>query len=223
VYDFLNKTEKVNSKKLIKINYGYNFRQYEPANEEKVSEIRNKFNCTLLVVSIARLTAPKRHILMFEAIKNCIDFGLDIKFVCLGSGPLNVELVKWINENNLDKNIFLEGVQLKIFDYLKAADILLHLSATEASNSVVKEAALALKPVIVCAGVGDFSDYVTDKENSFLVNKNNPVAETVEILKTYYNKAGALQKIGEKFNQTVLTQFDIKNVESSYNQLLKQH
>ena len=220
VYTYLNETEKVPSKKLIRINYGYNFEQYEKPDFDNAAAIRNQYNCTLLIISIARLVEAKRHFKMFAIVKQLHDEGVDCKFICLGDGHLFDELQAWIRDNKMEEHIFLLGKKSNVLDYLSAADLLIHLSETEASNSVVKEAGLAKKAAVVCKAVGDFEDYIINSENGFLVNKDNPEQETIEILKTMYNNKNRLIEIGENAKQTITSVFDINNVEAQYAALL---
>ncbi|MBS1512389.1 MAG: glycosyltransferase family 4 protein [Bacteroidetes bacterium] len=220
VYEFMIHKEHVNPVKIRRINYGYNFNQYPKPDPGMVDLIRNKFTCKLLILSIARLAPPKRHYLMFEAVKQLISNGVDVKMVCLGGGPLKNELAEWVEANKLGQNIFFEGVQPNVMDYLAAADLLLHLSETEASNSVVKESGLAKLPVIVCNDVGDFSDYIIDGENGFIVNKENPVTRSVEILLSCKDRKDELKKSGNNLFNTVTTGFDINNVAGLYDEIL---
>jgi L-malate glycosyltransferase len=220
VYRYMIEKERVPAGKLIRINYGYNFQQYENPVVQKVSEIKNNFPCRLLLLSIARLVPAKRHDIMFEAVKQLVNKGMDIKMICLGGGMLEPALSKWILANGLQDRIFLKGIQSNVFDYFVAADLLLHLSESEASNSVVKEAGLVNKPVIVCENVGDFSDYIIDGFNGFLVNKEKPLAKTICLLERIYDHEVSLIQIGNELHTTVVKEFDIKNISLQYNQLI---
>lgn len=221
VYQYLTEKEKVPAKKIQRINYGYNFNLYAKPVQEKVISIRNQHPCQLLLISIARLTPPKRHELMFRAVQELVNEGLDIRMICLGNGQLRESLSVLIKKEGLEQSITLEGNQPNVMDYLSAADLLLHLSETEASNSVVKEAALAGLPAIVCKNVGDFDDYITNEANGFLVDKKDPVVETVSIIRKLYQNMERLKTIGTAAHDTVLKTFSITNVAGKYEDLLK--
>jgi glycosyltransferase involved in cell wall biosynthesis len=220
VYKFMTEVEGVPTKKMLRINYGYNFYQYDKPVQATVNEIREKHDCDFLILSIARLAPPKRHSVMFDAVKTLVAKGLNIKMICLGDGGLKEPLQQWINENGLTGTIYLAGIQSNIFDYLYAADILLHLSETEASNSAVKEAGLAKKTVIVCRNVGDFSDYIIHNQNGFLVNKESPLAETIALIEKYYHDRNALIKMAENLYNTVGNTFDIDKVSLQYDEII---
>jgi glycosyltransferase involved in cell wall biosynthesis len=220
VYNFLHQKEGVPANKMRRINYGYNFDQYEKPIAATVENIRQEFAATLLIVSVARLVEAKRHIKMFSVVQTLVNEGLDCKMICLGAGSLKNELEKWIVENNMTHHIYLMGIKSNVLDYLSAGDLLLHLSETEASNSVVKEAGLVKKAAIVCKGVGDFEDYIEHNVNGFLTDKDHPEKETADILRAMYHNKVQLQQIGANAQQTITTVFDIKNVAASYLNLL---
>jgi L-malate glycosyltransferase len=212
--------EKVDPPRITRINYGYNFGQYEKADPAKVKAIQDEFPCQLRVVSIARLVAAKRHLLMFRCVQEAIKTGIDIRLICIGTGPDEAMLKQWIKDNRLEANISMLGYRSNIFDYLGAADIYMHLSSTEASNSSVKEAGLAACPCLVCKGVGDFEDYIKNEQNGFLVSKEPQTSEVLDILKEASADKTKLQRIGKSLQHTVREQFDIANVTPLYRQLI---
>jgi glycosyltransferase involved in cell wall biosynthesis len=221
VRNFWIEYEKVRKEQVHRVDYGYNFRQYEAPDLAEAERIREKFRASLLVLSMARLVPSKRHKEMFTVIRKLVDEGIDCTFICLGSGSLEKELNSEIERLQLQDRIFLLGRKENVFDYIAAADVFMHLSFTEASNSAVKEVGLCKKPVIVCKEVGDFEDYISHGENGFLVNKNEPVEESFVILKKM--AAGEIDKgpVGEKLFATVTGKFDIDKVAPTYEQLFK--
>jgi L-malate glycosyltransferase len=222
VEEFWIKKEGVSPERITRINYGYNFSQYEHPVPSKAEEIRKEFSTSLLILSIARLVPSKRHELMFATIKRLVEIGVDCKLVCLGTGPLEMELQQRIISLNMQNHIFLLGRRENVFDYIAACDVFLHLSSTEASNSAVKEVGLCKKPVIVCKGVGDFEDYIVDNCNGFLVQKEQPEEEVSHILLSMAKQEISKEEIGEKLFETVTTTFDINNVAIKYEELLNQ-
>jgi glycosyltransferase involved in cell wall biosynthesis len=221
VEQFWMEREKVAKSQIYRINYGYNFNQYEKPDRSKAEKIMIEFPSALRVLSIARLAPTKRHVLMFEIISRLINEGIDCKLLCLGSGPDEKLLERKIIELNMQSHIFLAGRKENIFDYIEAADVFLHLSSSEASNSAVKEVGLLQKPVIVCKGVGDFEDYIVNGENGFLVNKQDPVNEAYTILRSIAENAIDKKKIGEQLRKTVLEKFHIDNIAKEYGRVLE--
>ena len=157
---------------------------------------------------------------MFAAVKSLLEKGLDVKMICLGTGKDEAELQQWVKESALEANILFKGRRQEIFDYLVASDVLFHLSATEASNSVVKETGWVERTAVVCENVGDFSDYIIHGENGFLVNKENPLAESVEVLQLLYHDRALLKSAGKGLHDKVVKEFDINNLSKKYDALI---
>ncbi|WP_018630767.1 glycosyltransferase family 4 protein [Niabella aurantiaca] len=220
VYRFLLNKEGVPADKIQRINYGYDFDLYGIPDIGNVNAIKEQYSCKLLVISIARFVEAKRHREMFEVIHRCIVKGYDIKMICLGDGALRQAMEEEIKLQKLEDKIFLLGRKSNVLDYLTAADVLLHLSDSEASNSVAKEAALCHTPAIVCEDVGDFSDYIVQKRNGFLVDKNEPVAGAAEILYNAGSGAINLNEAGDNAYQSITAHFSINNVQEHYQELI---
>lgn len=221
VFNYLTKFEKITSNKIFRINYGYNFNQYFLTDKNgESSEIRRLFNCELLVISVCRLVAVKRHLLMFDIIEYLHKNNLNVKLICLGEGDLKDQLISNIKNRNLETIIYILGNKNNVFDYLEASDIFLHLSETEASNSAVKEAAICNVPAIVCKNVGDFEDYIVNDQNGYLVDKNTPFNDVVKIIEHLYFLPNKINEIGQNAHQSVRNLFDINNTQHQYENIL---
>jgi glycosyltransferase involved in cell wall biosynthesis len=221
VEKFWIETEKVSPRQIRRINYGYNFNQYEKPEPTVVRSIKEQYPAGLRVLSMARLVPAKRHREMFNIIKDLHKKGLDIKLICLGTGPLEPELRQYVIDQQMSDFIFLTGRKTNIFDYIEASDIFMHLSTSEASNSAVKEVGINRKPVIVCKEVGDFEDYVVTGRNGYITEKINPVPETMAALEQAAADKEKLRALGERLASDVITMFDIQNVAPGYDALLK--
>jgi glycosyltransferase involved in cell wall biosynthesis len=151
--------------------------------------------------------------------KRLRDEGFNIRLIILGRGELEKDLLRQIELVDAGEYIHLLGHVDNVMDYLGAADFLLHPSQLESSCVVVKEAGLTKKPVIVCQDIGDFNDYLVHGVNAFLVSKDAFVAESIEVLKTYYNKPKELASIGTNLHTSIITRFDINNVLTEYDDL----
>ena len=212
--------EGVASTKIHRINLCYNFAHYETERLYNNEAIRQQYQAELVMVCVARLDTLKRHKMAFEVTRQLRDEGLDCKLVCIGDGPYRPQLEQWIANNAMQAKIILKGFVPNVFDYLEAADILLLLSSSEASSHAVKEAGICNKPAIVCNQVGDFGDYIIHNENSYLVKKENPVNETVVLLRHLIENKTELQAAGIKFHETIEKRFGMENVKKQYVQLI---
>ncbi|MCX6319801.1 MAG: glycosyltransferase family 4 protein [Bacteroidetes bacterium] len=214
--------EGVSEKKIFRINYCYNFSQYRKNSLNNAAEIRTKYNSDLLLLMVARLDPLKRHILAFEVVKQLVAQGVHCKLLSIGDGPEREGLEKWIADNEMQNHIFLESFAPNTIDYFEACDLLIHPSYSEASSHVVKEAGMCNKTVVACTQVGDFDDYLSHLNNAFLVSKENPVEETVQLLAQYGSDKVKLAEMGQALHQKVVDTFSIEAVLQTYIKLLNQ-
>ena len=187
--------ENVPEKKIHCINLCYDPSQYKNDSGGKETAIRDLYKADLLILYIARLVPMKRHELAFEVIKKLTVEGYDCKLVCIGEGDHKTSLQEWIAENKLVDKIILAGWVANVFDYIKASDLVMLLSSSEASSHIIKEAAFCNKTALVCRNVGDFEVIIRPGYNGFLVSRDNPVEETVDILKVITKNKSSLDTL----------------------------
>lgn len=207
VYNGIKEFEKVDVSKVEIIPYHYDFSKYGSPNLTHVSELRAKYQSELLIIMVARLIPFKRHLQMLPTFKKLIEEGLNLKVIILDEGPCKDEIAEYISNHKLEQHIFLIGFTTQFLEYMKASDLLIHPSLTEASNNVVKEIGLMEKAVAVCEGVGDFDDYIVDGKNGYLMTKETPEKDAEEIIRKVYGNKKKLTELGYALHQTILTQF----------------
>ena len=208
VYNGMKLHENVKIENVKIIPYTYDFSKYGQANKENVKKLKLLYPEKLILIMCARLIPFKRHNIVFKIVKKLINEGLDIILLVLDEGPEKQNLDNYIKKNYLEKNIIMLGFKKDFLDYMAISEMLIHPSLTEASNSVVKEMALMNKPVAVCKGVGDFSDYIINDENSFLLNAKTLEIEIENIIRNAYKNKYKLKKLGRKLNKVVKLKFD---------------
>lgn len=221
VFDQMTMVEKVDPKKIHLIRYAYDFTDYPKPNEQCVKDLKEKYKAKLLLVCIARLIPEKRHKLLFESMRELVKEGADVKLLVLSDGSLRNELETFVKTNSLSKHIFFLGHQTKVIDHLAAADVVVHVSASEASNNLIKEAGLVSKPVICCHEVGDFDEYLVNEQNSILLDRTDTQTQLTNVLRKIYAGAYPLEKIGAQLKKSVLFLFSLEKVLNHYDQFHK--
>ena len=221
VFDQMTAVEKVDPKKIHLIRYAYDFSKYPEPNSEKVNQLREKYKAKLILVCVARLIPEKRHQLLFESVLELVKEGADIKLLVLSEGYLRDELCSFVENNSLSKHIFFLGHQTNVIDHLAAADLVVHISASEASNNLIKEAGLVSKPVVCCHDVGDFDEYLIHDHNSILLDKTNTRVHLTNVLRKVYQNEYNLDKMGERLKDSVTALFSIGKVLPEYDQFHK--
>ena len=221
VYDILIK-ENVPAYKIHRINLCYDFGEYKNDFTDQIDSIKAELSSPLTMLYVARLDPVKRHKLAFKIVEDLLAQNIECKLFCIGRGSLEDELKHYILENDLGQHIIMKGFVTNVFDYISASDIILLLSDTEASSHMLKESGICSKTLIACAGVGDFDDYIIHGENGYLVNKENPISETIEILKKISTNKQIVAQLGENLKETVYKNFSIEsNFETLYSNLFK--
>ncbi|HTE07375.1 MAG TPA: glycosyltransferase, partial [Flavitalea sp.] len=212
--------EGVKEEKIVRINLCYDFDDYGKASEEAVTQIRDSYKPGFLLLAAARLDPLKRHTLCFDVVKRLAEQGVDVKLLCIGDGPEKENLLQYITANGLEERVKILGFVENIMDYFTACDMLIHLSYSEASSHVAKEAGICRKPIVVCRDVGDFEEYLADRKNAFLVDKEAPVEATVRLIRDFHNDKKMLGHLGDDLHGTVLDKFSIESAKPAYKGIL---
>jgi glycosyltransferase involved in cell wall biosynthesis len=180
-YNHLAEVEKIPTWKLKFLPLAYDFEKYKIKPFKTPKEERD--NQDLSVIFISRLIKDKRIEGFFSVIQYFKNKGIRIKAVIAGEGPFEGELKKQVEEYDISECVFLKGFQKQndLIPLIQDADLLVHLSVSESSNQVLKEAGYCGKTVIACKGVGDFDTYLDDS-NAYLVEKNFTTAELIKVV-----------------------------------------
>jgi glycosyltransferase involved in cell wall biosynthesis len=224
VYDGMKKFERVNMDKVKIIPYLYDFSLYKKPNMDNVAAIKRMYPCKLRIIMVARLIPFKRHMLVLPIFHELIEEGMEIQVLILDEGPEKPKIEQYIFDNKLSDSIHLIGYTTDFIDFMKASDLLIHPSITEASNNVVKEIGLLAKAVAVCRGVGDFDSYLRDGENGYLLPIEQPQETIKNIIRNLYYQPTKIDELGNHLKQTIIKEFsDTSKVKSLYNNLLSQN
>ncbi|NEN23416.1 glycosyltransferase [Cryomorpha ignava] len=219
VFHQLTEVEGVNPSKVRLINYAYRFENYPEPKIESLFAISRDFPCSLRLVTVSRFIPCKRYGLLISVIKALVDKQLDVKLLILGGGPLEPELKAQVKDLELERHVFFIGFTREAITYMAAADVVVHTSDSEASNSVIKEAGILEKLIIACADVGDFDDYIENGENGFLISKENTEQELTELLLKIYDDKSKYNHFGPALKKSVYKHFYVENVIDKYQEV----
>ena len=105
-----------------------------------------KRNDGRIVLNVGRLTNPKGQINLVHSFKFLK--GQNIHLVLIGEGPAEQEILKEIENNNLQDIIHVVGSRNNVMEWMKQSDIYASLSWFEGFPGVLVEAAMSGLPVI---------------------------------------------------------------------------
>ena len=205
------KEEGANESKIRVLPYIYDFSGYKKPDPVAVAAIKGKYPAALRLIMVSRLVKLKQHRLVFPVIKELAELGLDIRLLVLDEGPEEASLKDWIAENKMENHIIMLGFRRDFINFMAASDILVQPSLTDASNSVAKEMALLEKIIMVTEHVGDYSDYVSDGVNGFLIPAVRPEVKIRDIIMAVYDNKEKYHTLGIRLKEDVTRMFGVEN------------
>ena len=186
--------------------------------EQKVSEIKNKYTGKKILFSLGRHVKYKGFIYGLKAMQNVEN----AVWLLAGSGPLTESFKQYIENNNLQEKVVLVGrlPDEELDNYYEACDLYLFPSImkTEAFGIVQIEAMRHKKPIIN-TWLHNGVNYVSvDKETGITVEPENVEQLTSAINELVGNDNLRLQ-YGQNARKRVENLFELEKVKSKYMEL----
>ncbi len=177
------------------------------------------------VGTISELHRNKGLIYAIEAIKNIkkTPAGQNIKFFIIGEGEERTYLEKMISDYNLKNDVFLLGHINNASQFLKAFDIFMLTSTTEALPYVLLEAGLAGLPVIATR-VGGIPEIIDDEKDG-LLSRPKDAREISAMLEYIISSKEKSKRLSNNIKEKIIRSFSIKEcvgkTEELYRELIK--
>jgi glycogen synthase len=126
------------------------------------------------ILAVGRLATEKGFDLLIAAVRFVSEKIPSISLIIIGDGPEKAELLKLIEQNNLQDKVILKGFLPKeqIGDYYRKCLFLVVPSMWEGLGSIIFESAMYKKPV-VATSVGGIPENVIDGVTGLLVEPGN--------------------------------------------------
>lgn len=184
------------------------------------------------ILHVARLTEKKGTKYLIRAFAKVVEQSKQSKLIIIGDGPLKQDLLKLVNDLNLDKKVEFLGSQPNsvVMEWMSKSDIFCLPSVTALSGDseglgmVFLEAASAQLPT-VATNHGGIPEAVVDGETGFLVEERNSLQLADKLLVLLNNRNVRLQmgknaraRITKKFNLSIQS----KKLESLYKSVLSE-
>ncbi len=150
------------------------FTQYMPDLEEYKDDFWS--------VSVGELHPVKQHDVTIRALKNVVEKNPNIRHIIIGDGDEQKKLERLVLDLDLEDNVFFAGHILEVSQYLKAFDLFILSSRSEALAYVIIEACIAGLPIIA-SNVGGIPEILTHEKDGLLVNQGD-----ASTLTKYYNE-----------------------------------
>ena len=209
--------EKVNPKKIVRINNGYDFSRIEElCNAEHYLQLQKTFENQFIILMPCRFIKTKRHELAVELMDRLKTNNANIHLIFIGEGPEKNQISSLIQQKKLEKYISVLNFTTNIGDYYKLSDAVIQTSSSEASNNVLKEALHFDKAVFACKEVGDFDTYLTE---ALLLDKTNPIVDLENKIRKLHENSSYFKEDIQKTKQKMLELFSMEHVGKRYDEI----
>lgn len=203
-------TKGVNPEKLTVIHNGINDKMPD---ESKRMALRKEWavkDNELLLGVASRLDPVKGIVFLIEALGKVQKFNPYIKLVIIGTGTLDQQLRKQVEQLNLKNNVIFTGYRTDINQCLGAIDIFMLPSLSENHSIAILEAMRARK-AIIATDVGGNTESVRDNKEALIVLPNDSACLAEAIKKLITNKA-LRDKLANKARDRFLQEFTVETM-----------
>lgn len=176
--------------------------KYNPVDNKKIKELcQEKISLQsnadkITLVSIGRMTYPKRFIRLLAAVNNLLKQGYKIELWILGDGEERKELESFVKEQEIQDAVTFTGFLENPYPYIRQADLYVCSSIYEGFSTATTEALVLGTPVLTTdvSGMREMlgdSEYGLITENDDLAFENGlkTLLNNPELLKHYREMA----------------------------------
>ena len=162
-------------------------------------------NDVIKIGVIARLSKQKGHIYLLEALNEIIKYINNIKICIIGDGEEKVNLLKFVNDNELNNYVEFYGSVDNVLQIIPDFNFFVLPSEYEGLPISILEI-MSQKNVVIATDVGGNREIIEDGENGFLVNPfsskelQNKIIEVCKYEDLNIFKAHAYKTIQDKFS-----------------------
>jgi glycosyltransferase involved in cell wall biosynthesis len=192
---------------------------YEPpASRDALRDRLGLDRARLYVVIVARFHPVKDHATLIRAFRRVADARDDVDLLLVGDGPLRPDLERQIAALGLDRRVVMTGVRSDVPDWLKAADVFVLCSVSEAASITLLEAMACGLPSAVTA-VGGNPELVRADVDGLHVPRGDDAALAVALV-ALLGDAGLRRRMGDAAAARVRQDFLMTTTVSRYSALL---
>ncbi|MHA1147595.1 MAG: glycosyltransferase family 4 protein [Promethearchaeota archaeon] len=209
LFRFIQNYEFISKKKLILIYNGIDLNYFfkEPQESLRAKYLIDNNKETLLIGVVGRLKKLKGHEVLFNAVRNLKDQGINnIKVLILGEGPQYEKLTLQRKKLKLEREIEFLGFRQGIKKYYNIFDILCLPSFYEGLPLVPVEA-MACETIVLCSDIKNNREVIEHGIDGILFKTGDPQDLALKIeqfLSNYYDheeiKKNARKKVEIQFN-----------------------
>jgi glycosyltransferase involved in cell wall biosynthesis len=208
--DFTVERDFIDDNKIEVIHLGFNFSKLSPteAEREKIRQefgLKNKF----VIGCIASFHPLKGHEYLLKALPQIIGEIPNVKLLFLGTGD-KTKIESLINELNLNDYVVFGGYRNDVPACIKAMDLVVHPSLSEAFSQVIVEV-MGVGTPIVSTNVGGAAEVITNNETGLLISHSSTEEIVESIVKVHHN-ANIAKRMADAGQRHVTNTFTVNNM-----------
>ena len=220
-YDSAIKHRVAGKERMCVIENGIDFSKFKDRNKYR-EETRKKYNINKnekVIGVVGRLSEQKDPMTSIKAFNLIHKNNKNTKFMFIGDGELKEEVVNYVKEKKLEKNVIITGWVNNVEKYIPALDVAILPSKWEGFGLVLIEYMACDKP-IVATNVGGIADIIKDNKNGYLV--------VVEDYKQLAKKINEIIKGKSKTKKIIMhnkeyrKKYDIKNLVKKHKKIFEE-
>jgi glycosyltransferase involved in cell wall biosynthesis len=128
---------------------------------------------SLMALTVARLNSDKGYPLLIEAIQEIVSTFKGLKFVWLGDGPEQEQILQMIQVRGIADHVITLGYREDVARFLQAADLFVFPTLHEAGQSLALTEAMAYGLPIVASSVNGIPEVIEHNVHGLLCAPND--------------------------------------------------
>ena len=163
------------------------------------NNFKNKNNENTNLITVGRLAPWKNIDSIIEAVHLLKLNNFDLTLFIVGSGPMEFDLKKQVDDLNLTKNVIFTGQKKysELAEYYMKSDIYIQASGYEGLPHVLLEA-INFNLALISTPIGGTNEILEDGKNGFILNLENGKRPSAENLKNLILEAINNRQLTEK-------------------------
>lgn len=173
-YESALKNKIASPKKMCTIENGIDFTKFENSDKYR-EETRKRYNIKdneIVIGVVGRLTEQKDPMTSIKAFKLLQKQNKNVKFMFIGSGEMENDVLEYAKQNNMENKIIITGWVNNVEKYIPALDIAILPSKWEGFGLVLIEYMACDKPIIA-SKVGGITNIIKNENNGILIEKED--------------------------------------------------
>lgn len=169
--------------------------------EENRSDVYNRKEDELIILTVGRLHPQKGYELAIEACKILVGQGYNVRWHVIGEGAERARLTELIKVNRLENHFILLGLKSNPYPYIKQADLYVQTSRFEGKSIAIDEAKILKKPIVITR-FSTAADQIREGLEGLIVDMQaSSVAQGIEKL---FRDRGLQRKMSDQLAQARL-------------------